>query len=247
MLRLSALVLVLVVLPLAIIAAVVDRRSASANMAGRPSASGAWSRSAVAIAYGVAGWWAVVQAAASASTSSLRPLQTRLALGLCGLALLLALPIVDFGAISARSQMARLAAGRSRPAEFDWQAMAFDFGPAGRRAPRRIARGGPTEQRTLAAAALATKNRYDIEAEVAKTGAIANLDRYLRVIPEGQRAGQAARGHRLDALLPRKSVRPGDRSIRAARSSPGVGKATKPCSVRCSSRQRTAAGQSTPT
>ena len=68
---------------------------------------------AVAIAYGAAGWWAVVKGR-SEFDELLRPLQTKLAIGLCGLALFLALPILDFGAISAESQMARLDAGRGR-------------------------------------------------------------------------------------------------------------------------------------
>ena len=81
----------------------------------------------------------------------LRPLQTRLAIGLCGLAVLLALPILDFGAISARSQIARLERGAIDAEKFDWAAMAFDFGPAGRKRlaracrprPRRMARARP--------------------------------------------------------------------------------------------------------
>jgi hypothetical protein len=183
LLRLSALVLVLVVLPLAIIAAVsigarIDQHGWTPERIWGVVAVG------VAIAYGLAGWWAIAQRRARFD-EQLRPLQTRLALGLCGLTLLLALPILDFGAISARSQVDRLTARTIPVAEFDWRAMAFDFGPAGRRALARIARSGPAEQRTLAAAALATKNRYEIEAEVAKSGAIANLDRYLRIIPEG--------------------------------------------------------------
>jgi hypothetical protein len=181
LLRLSALVLVLVVMPLAIIAAVsigarIEQHGWTPERIWGVVAVG------VAIAYGVAGWWAIARGR-ERFDEPLRPLQTRLAIGLCGLALLLALPIVDFGAISARSQVDRLAAGKMPTAEFDWRAMAFDFGPAGRRALDKIARGGPPEQRPLAAAALSTKNRYEIEAEVAKTGAIANLDRYLRVVP----------------------------------------------------------------
>lgn len=183
LLRLSALVLVLVVLPLAIIAAV--------SIGARIGQHGwtperIWGVVAVgvAIAYGLAGWWAIARGR-DRFDEALRPLQTRLAIGLCALALLLALPILDFGGISARSQVDRLAARKMPAAEFDWRAMAFDFGPAGRRALAKIARSGPQEQRPLAAAALATKNRYEIEAEVAKTGAIANLDRYLRVVPDG--------------------------------------------------------------
>jgi hypothetical protein len=116
---------------------------------------------------------------------ALRPLQTRMAIGLCGLALFLALPIVDFGAISAQSQMARFAAGKVPAAEFDWRAMAFDFGPAGRSRLREIARTGSPEQRKLASAALATKDRFAVEAEVQKVESAANLDTRLRIVPAG--------------------------------------------------------------
>jgi hypothetical protein len=182
-LRGSAMALVLCVLPLAVIAAI--------SLAQRIGQYGwtperIWGVVAVAVAlgYGLVGWWVVAKGRA-AFDDQLRPLQTKLALGLCGLALLLALPIVDFGAISARSQVARFAAGRTPPADFDWQAMAFDFGPAGRRQLEQIVRNGPADQRKLASAALASKNRYEVESDVAKSASLANLDRFLRVVPQG--------------------------------------------------------------
>ena len=182
-LRFSALALVLCVLPLAIIAAV--------SLAQRIEQYG-WTPEriwgvvavAVALAYGMVGWWSVATGRA-AFDDRLRPLQTKLALGMCGLALLLALPILDFGAISAKSQMTRFAAGKVKPAAFDWKAMAFDFGPAGRRRLTEIARTGPADQRPLAAAALASKNRYDLQNQVEKSAAVASLDRFLRVLPAG--------------------------------------------------------------
>ena len=104
-LRVSAMVLVVVVLPLAIIAA--------ASLGQRIGQYG-WTPErmwgvvavAVAIGYGLVGWWTVAKGR-EGFDDLLRPLQTKLALGLCGIALFLALPIVDFGAISASSQMAR--------------------------------------------------------------------------------------------------------------------------------------------
>ncbi len=183
LLRLSAMALVLAVLPLAIIAAL--------SIAQRIGQYGwtperMWGVVAVivALAYGAAGWWAVAKARQSFD-EPLRPLQTRLAIGLCGLALLLALPILDFGAISANSQMARFAAGKIKPGEFDWQAMAFDFGPAGRARLAQIARSGPPDQRKLAATALAANNRYGVESEVAATQSAVNLDTMMRVYPAG--------------------------------------------------------------
>ena len=182
-LRFAALALVLCVLPLAIIAAV--------SLAQRIGQYGwtperIWGVVAVAVAlvYGLVGWWSVAKGRAEFD-DRLRPLQTTLALGMCGLALLLALPILDFGAISANSQMKRFAAGKVSAAEFDYQAMAFDFGPAGRQRLAAIARSGPADQRPLAAAALASKNRYDLQIQVEKRASVAGLDRFLRVLPAG--------------------------------------------------------------
>jgi len=94
----------------------------------------------------------------------LRPLQVKLAIAVCALMVFLSLPILDFGAISARSQVARLEKGKVEPAKFDWAALAFDFGPSGRARLRDIARSGAGEWRTLASQALAAKERWGIEA-----------------------------------------------------------------------------------
>ena len=63
--------------------------------------------------------------------------------------------------------------------------MAFDFGPAGRKRLRDIARSGPPEQRRLAATALASKDRYRVEEEVAVSDNASTLDTRLRVLPNG--------------------------------------------------------------
>src|SRR5690606_10867711 len=51
----------------------------------------------------------------------------------CALAVLLALPILDFGSISTRNQLARLENGTVTAEEFDFAALRWDFGEAGRR------------------------------------------------------------------------------------------------------------------
>ena len=145
---------------------------------------------AVALSYGIAGWWAVARGRGNFD-ELLRPLQTRLAIGLCALTVLLALPILDFGAISARSQMARLERGAIDAERFDWAAMAFDFGPAGRKRLRELAGRGPAQWRNKAAAALGSTERYAVaeqtraavEADqVARQARILSPD--LRVTPE---------------------------------------------------------------
>lgn len=111
-----------------------------------------------------------------------RAANIRLALGVIGVALVLATPLVGFGAISARNQAARLMAGSVPPGVFDWAAMAFDFGPEGRRVLERLARTAPTPAlRAEARATLAVKDRWQIrgarQAENAATP--------IRLIPAG--------------------------------------------------------------
>ena len=179
-LRRAALVLVICILPLAVLAAL--------SMGERINQYGwtperIWGVVAVgiAIAYGGAAWWAVYKGRKDFD-DPLRPLQTQLAIGLCGLALFLALPVLDFGAISARSQLARLNSGQVKAEQFDWRAMAFDFGPEGRERLKAIAEEGPANLRKFAGQALKAENRYDVEVlEQAKTEQ--ELDRYLRKVP----------------------------------------------------------------
>ena len=181
--RVTSLILVLVVLPLALLA-LVSMGIRVGQYGWTPARIWGVIASLVALAYGVAGWLAVARRR-GAFDELLRGYQTQLAVALCGLALLLALPLLDFGAISARSQMARLASGKLKPAEFDWQAMAFDFGPAGRRALQGIAATGAADQRPLAQAALHSDTRYGASEAIDKKVHAADLDLQLRILPAG--------------------------------------------------------------
>lgn len=163
-LRWSALLLSLCILPLAVIAAI--------SMGVRIEQYGQtpdriWGLLAVVVAtvYGVAYLAAVARSAKALLDwdDHIRPANVRIALGLCALALFLALPTMDFGAMSARDQLARLKSGATKAAEFDWQAMAFDFGPKGRAELQRLSKTGSAHQRKGAKAALASSNRWDIE------------------------------------------------------------------------------------
>ncbi|HYG49183.1 MAG TPA: DUF4153 domain-containing protein [Allosphingosinicella sp.] len=91
---------------------------------------------------------------------ALRRANIRVAAGLCLLALFLALPIVSFGAISTRDQLARLESGRTPPDRFDWAAMRFDFGPSGRRALERLASSPNLLVRQRAREALRASDRW---------------------------------------------------------------------------------------
>ena len=179
-LRASALALVLCVLPLAIIAAV-SLGQRIGQYGWTPERIWGVVAVIVALVYGMVGWWSVAKGSA-AFDDRLRPLQTRLALGMCGLALLLALPILDFGAISARSQLDRLESGKVKAEEFDWTAMAFDFGKAGRNHLAEIEKFGPAGQRELAKAALKSENRNALSTETESVAQQSRLDQYLRVL-----------------------------------------------------------------
>ena len=72
----------------------------------------------------------------------LRRANVMIAAGICILAFVLALPIIDFGAVSARDQVARLNAGRIAPEKFDWRAMRFDFGSVRPGSTEELARTG---------------------------------------------------------------------------------------------------------
>lgn len=180
----SAMLLALVVLPLAVLA-----MTALGLRVGQygwtPERLWGVVAAGVAIAYGIAGWWAVGRWR-RAFDGAIRSLQTRLAIGVCALALILALPILDFGAISARDQMARLSSGQVQPEQFDWQAMAFDFGPAGRAGLQRIAREGPEQLRAYAANALAARNRYAVPTSGEGARPLVPLAERLRVTPAGR-------------------------------------------------------------
>jgi hypothetical protein len=160
-LRRAALLLVACVLPLAFFAAL-SMGQRIGQYGWTPERIWGVIAVAIAIAYGAAGWWAVYKGRQDFD-DALRPLQTDMAIGLCGLALILALPIFDFGAISARSQLARLHAGKVKVEEFDWRAMAFDFGPEGRERLAEIAKAGAPDWRKLAGEALKAENRYDVD------------------------------------------------------------------------------------
>ena len=178
-------VLLLGVLPLAVLA-LVSMSMRVGQYGWTPERLWGVVASLVAIAYGLAAWLAAARGRRDFD-APLRDYQKKLAVALCGLALFLALPIVDFGAISTRSQLARLESGEVEPGKFDWAAMAFDFGPAGRHALERAANSGPPEQRRLAARALASKDRWEIAQETQVAQEATTIDRHVKVAGPGVR------------------------------------------------------------
>ena len=92
----------------------------------------------------------------------LRRANVHLAAELSVIALILALPVVNFGAISARDQLARVESGRIPPERFDWAAMRFDFGRPGVEGLHRLAERGAPALRPHAIRWLAARNRFDM-------------------------------------------------------------------------------------
>jgi hypothetical protein len=168
-LRWSAVALSCSIAPLAVIAAI--------SMAARVQQYGftpdrIWGLLAVLVAavYGTAYLAAVMRAALGRAVldwdAYIRPANIQIALGVCGLALFLALPILDFGAMSARDQLARLKASPAESQKFDWRAMAFDFGPKGRSILADLSKNGTPDQQKAAKAALLSESRWDIDQQV---------------------------------------------------------------------------------
>ncbi|SKB25035.1 DUF4153 domain-containing protein [Sphingopyxis flava] len=184
----AAAVLAVAVLPLAIIAAV-SMQVRIAQYGWTPERIWGVIAVGIALAYGIAGVAALARRRRDFDVA-LRPLQQTLAIGLMLLAAFLALPILDFGAISTRDQVARLESGAVSAEKFDWAALAFDFGPSGRRALQKLAASQQTERANLAKWALAAKNRWDLRGpgEVdAKDAAFAvrPIEERVRVLPVG--------------------------------------------------------------
>ncbi|OYU14749.1 MAG: DUF4153 domain-containing protein [Alphaproteobacteria bacterium PA4] len=182
LLRLAALLLALALLPLAGIAAVsVARRIGQYGLS--PDRLWAVTFVGVAMLYGVvyagavlrrAGWMADVR-------------RGNLGMGvlLCGVALLLSTPLIDFGALSTRSQLARLESGRVSPADFDWAALRYDFGAKGRRALTDLGRSRDPAIADRAREALKTTNRWDARRLNQPPVDVTALQSRLRILPAG--------------------------------------------------------------
>lgn len=137
--RLAGLVLALAILPLTFFAAIsLGTRIAQYGL----SPERLWGIVAIAVAvlWGAAYWLAVIRGRRTGWTARLREANMHLALVVSAIALFLALPILDFGSIAARSQAARLTSGKVAPGKFDFDALRWDFGDGGRRVLARLQR-----------------------------------------------------------------------------------------------------------
>jgi hypothetical protein len=137
LLRHAALALAVVMLPLGIVAAVSTAKRID-QYGLTPDRLWAITFVLIALACGLA-YVATVALRRRGWTEGVRRVNIRLAIGVCAVALFLALPIVSFGAISAGNQLWRIRTGRVAPEKADWVALRFEFGPAGKRAVERLA------------------------------------------------------------------------------------------------------------
>jgi Domain of unknown function (DUF4153) len=113
-----------------------------------------------------------------------RPANLNLAFAVCGVALLLATPLVSFNAISTRDQVARLESGKLSPDRFDWRALAFQFGQPGRDALKRLTGSTNATIRDQAVAASKADSQWLVpDGTAAKR--VADLSTTLRILPQG--------------------------------------------------------------
>jgi hypothetical protein len=155
----AAFALALVILPLTVFAAVsLGTRIGQHGL----SPERLWGLIAIAVAclYGLAWLVALVRGWRPGDwRERLRRANLHLAAAICVIAFVLALPILDFGAVSARNQVARLERGEVTPEQFDFTALRWDFGDAGRRALARLERSSDAKVAELAQAARAQTER----------------------------------------------------------------------------------------
>jgi hypothetical protein len=180
----AAMVLCVTILPLAMIAAV-SMGQRIGQYGWTPERLWAAVTVLVAIAYGAA-YLASVLTARRDFDDRLRPLNTRLAIATCGLAIVLAMPFIDFGAIATRSQVARLEAGRVAPEEFDYWALKENFGPAGRGALQKLRASKDVRVAMAARASDQADNRYQVRDAALARSRIDPVRRNLRMADGAQ-------------------------------------------------------------
>lgn len=136
-LKWSGYALVLGILPLTVFAAIstgvrIDQHGLS------PERLWALCSIIVAVAFGLAYFVDALVGVRGSWRDRLRASNLRLGLATAAFALFLALPILNFGAISTSDQLARLESGAISVEEFDFSALKWDFGEPGREALARL-------------------------------------------------------------------------------------------------------------
>lgn len=157
-LRIAGFVLALGILPLAAMAAIsMGTRIGQHGLT--PERLWALVAIAVAVAYGVGYFASAIRGRREGWRDLLRQANLHLAVLTCVIAFILALPIFNFGAISASNQLARLESGDVSAQDFDYAALRWDFGDAGRTALAKLAKSENSEIAGLAVDAQTMKER----------------------------------------------------------------------------------------
>lgn len=198
--RIGAMVLAVVMLPLALLAAVATGLRID-QYGFTPERLWGLTFVVIATAFGIAYWVSLARGRMDWAAFA-RPANRNLALGLCGIALLLATPLVSFNMISTNDQVARLTAGKIAADKFDWHALAWEFGKPGRDALERLAKRGRPDVRSRAAEALKLERWQQPPA----TEEVVDIDKNIRVLPNGTPIPPAMR----DLLTRRSHCRNGD-------------------------------------
>lgn len=179
-LRFGAMVLAAAILPLAVIAAI-STGLRIGQYGYTPERLWAVVFVTLACLYGAAYWIALVRGRLSWA-ARVRPANLALACATCAAALVLATPLVGFNAISTRDQVARLESGKVSAEDFDWRALAFDFGAPGREALKKFQQSRNAAIRERAAQAAQADTRWQVDAE---TPSRATAAKRIRVLPAG--------------------------------------------------------------
>lgn len=175
--RIGAMVLAGVMLPLAVLAAVATGLRID-QYGFTPERLWGLTFVVIATAFGIAYWVSLARGRMDWATFA-RPANRNLALGLCGIALVLATPLISFNVISTNDQVARLTAGKIAVDKFDWHALAWEFGKPGRDALDRLARSANAGVRQQAIAAK-QRDRYEVPQIVPQ-----NVAASVRLLPQG--------------------------------------------------------------
>lgn len=157
--RWAALILALGILPLTVFAAVsMGTRIAQHGL----SPERIWALIAIAVAttFGVAYAAALIRGRMAGWRDALRQSNLHLAVMVSAIALVLAMPLFDFGAMSTRNQLARLESGAVTVEEFDFSALKWDFGTTGREALAALAKSGDADTARRAKLAQAEEYRH---------------------------------------------------------------------------------------
>ena len=182
-LRFGAMGLAVVVLPLAVLAAVAI--GLRINQYGfSPERLWALTFVVIASAFGLA-YLVSLARGRMEWADKVRPANLILAFAVCAIALVLSTPLISFNAISTRDQVARLESGKVAPDKFDWAALAFDFGEAGRKELARLATSANAAIKAKAVEVAKAGNRWDVVEPDRTDEKRQQLAANLRILPQG--------------------------------------------------------------